>query len=443
MDKYSIKRSSESLTDEEINRHKDFDKLLREHKKIHRYKDAVKPLYKNIGFMGVLIIISVVLLTVFFDQQDKTQKKIIRDSVSTLKADTGIKVPLEEKSKTANRTIVSAKKSMGNDVEWTKTEIPIVYEVYTIHPEAGAILYLKSGARIRIPSFAFVDQKGNVIKKEITFYYRELTGQEEVDLKLKNDLYPEKIIEIKAEESGTKFSTVLASPIEIEIITPLKKEPGSIYHYSKEKQEWILSGNEKIVYRFLIQAQETEFPEMTPLKGLVWELPDEAGKPLDFGYIFNRPWKSCLFKTTDKKELFIKNTNSSYKSPSDILCMLGDKKQDKKLKEAFYVLYHKEKVKDMEGNQEAVNTIENWRKSIDGQNYFKWVTDSLLRKQFFSENKTSVCAIKKTGFNGLFYNSPKSLKIKSYKRLLVLEKYPNKNQHFSREMIWEEPSLKR
>jgi hypothetical protein len=90
MDNYKIKRNSTKLSDEEINRHKDFGKLIQHHKKLHRYREATKPLYKNKGFMSLMILLGVVILVLVFrpspldkeaEPQNKTAPAIEGDSV--------------------------------------------------------------------------------------------------------------------------------------------------------------------------------------------------------------------------------------------------------------------------------------------------------------------------------------------------------------------------
>ena len=100
MSNYKIKRNPSSLTDEQINRHKDFNKLLGNHQKLHRFQDARKPLYKNIGFMSLMILIGIVLLMLVIDhsEEQNTSAKT-EDSLATVKAnnEAGIKKNQNEK----------------------------------------------------------------------------------------------------------------------------------------------------------------------------------------------------------------------------------------------------------------------------------------------------------------------------------------------------------
>jgi hypothetical protein len=91
MNNYKIKRNPKVLTDDQINQHKDFNKLLGNHQKLHRFKDARKPLYKNIGFMSMVVLIGIVLLMLVVDriEEEPTNTTPTKDSLSVKKPNHG------------------------------------------------------------------------------------------------------------------------------------------------------------------------------------------------------------------------------------------------------------------------------------------------------------------------------------------------------------------
>jgi hypothetical protein len=444
MDNYKIKRNPKPLTDDQINRHKDFDKLLSNHQKVHRYKDATKPLYKNIGFMSMIALVGIVVLMLLLDHKEKEQKTT-SDSLAVMKADTGM--PMIQKE--ANIPEYTEKRTMSinnrDSISVRENNKTVEYEIFKINSEKGAVLYAKSGERFLIPVFAFADKAGNITKREVTLRYRPFSSVEEAGLKNDKNIKPSLLFEMISEESSAKTPVTLIQPIEMEAITMLREETGEIYNYANQKKSWVPSGKEKVAYRFIVQANKSEFPELNALQGLAWELPQEAGKPADFGYIFNRPWKSFSFKTKDKKELLVKNTNTSFKSVPDIISMLGDPKEDKKLGEAFYLLYNYAtgKSTDAEGQKQAAVTVENWRNSPDGKHYIEWLKNKTAKNQFYTDKRTSKMLIKSLGYICLAYTSQKTNSVKVAKRILLLEKYPEKNQQFSNDLLEKEPSLRR
>jgi hypothetical protein len=422
MENYKIKRNPKPLPDDNINRHKDFNKLLSTHKKLYSSKEATKPLYKNLGFMSMVTLIGIVLLMLVVDRSEEKETPTAKDSVAVLKADSGIGVQnqSQEQSNLNNRNISKNNVRVISDAE---NEKPISYEIFKIIPEKGAILYTKSGARLIVPVYAFFDKNKNVTKKEVTLLYRELT-QDDVKLD-KTGLGI--TFEIIADDSVS-----LTQPIVLEVTTEMKQSEGKLSKYYETREEWILVENEKIAYRYMIQANETNFPELTFLKELVWEIPEKAGKPSDFGYIFNRSWKNFSF---DKKELFLKNTNSSFKAATNIAPLIGDKKENDKIVQAFFALYDIDlkKSNDIEARKQALSVIENWKNSAEGKLYYQWAKNSAGKNQFSSTFKISKLALNTFGIFGIS-NSTQPVTTKIYDRIIVLEKYPERNQDLKTDM---------
>ncbi len=402
--------------------------------------------------MSMVVLVGIVVLMLLLDHKENAQTtSVIPDSIAVVKADSGMEIPVMQKETntlpppvkaTQTKEELSSDKDLVSMSEATKS---VVYELFKINPEKGAILYTQSGERLLVPVFAFADKNGTITKKEVTLRYRTLSSLEEAGLKPDMVVKPSLLFEIISEEVATRTPLQLVQPIEMEATTVLQTETGKVYNYSSQKKNWETSGNEKIAYRFKVQANESEFPELKTLQDLAWELPETAGKPADFGYIFNRPWKNFSFKTQDKKELAIKNTNSSFKSVPDIIPMLGDQKADKKLREAFYLLYNYAagKSTDTESQKQAVALIDSWKNSVEGKQYTEWLKNKAAENQFYTDKKTSKILIKSFGYTCLTYTSPKTGSLKTGKRILSLEKYPEKTQQFSNELLEKEPSLLR
>jgi hypothetical protein len=93
MEKFEVNRNPKPLLDEQINRHKNFDKLIGDHSKLTKYKTATQPLYKNKKFMGLMILISIVTLVLVMDTVEESESKKtidqkVTDSISVSKKDT-------------------------------------------------------------------------------------------------------------------------------------------------------------------------------------------------------------------------------------------------------------------------------------------------------------------------------------------------------------------
>ncbi|WMJ73418.1 hypothetical protein RCC89_09610 [Cytophagaceae bacterium ABcell3] len=75
MEKFKINKNKPELTDEEIDKHKDFDKLLNNYKDIYSYKKATQPLYKNTRLRLFVMLVLAVLLAIFYGEKEKQSSK--------------------------------------------------------------------------------------------------------------------------------------------------------------------------------------------------------------------------------------------------------------------------------------------------------------------------------------------------------------------------------
>jgi hypothetical protein len=68
--KYKIKKNRPLPSDDKITGHQNFDQLLKDYNQLTNYKKAVKPLYKDKRFLGLILLIAIVLLTVWISEKD-------------------------------------------------------------------------------------------------------------------------------------------------------------------------------------------------------------------------------------------------------------------------------------------------------------------------------------------------------------------------------------
>ena len=72
MSKYEIKKNPQLPSDEEINKHKNFDKVLNK-AAMFDYKKATKPIYKNTKVLSIVAVIAAVTLIFIFETHEKTE----------------------------------------------------------------------------------------------------------------------------------------------------------------------------------------------------------------------------------------------------------------------------------------------------------------------------------------------------------------------------------
>lgn len=71
MSKYHIQKNKPTPSDEEINKYKDFNKVIKK-AGIYNYKQATKPIYKNVKVLGIVAVIVAVGLIILVENNEKT-----------------------------------------------------------------------------------------------------------------------------------------------------------------------------------------------------------------------------------------------------------------------------------------------------------------------------------------------------------------------------------
>lgn len=102
MSKYDIKKTPQLPSDEEINKHKNFDKVLNK-AAMYDYKKATKPVYKNTKMLSIVAVIIAVGLVLLFEihEEEEAAKRKTEENDSIQKNNT---VPLKD---TAVLSVVS------------------------------------------------------------------------------------------------------------------------------------------------------------------------------------------------------------------------------------------------------------------------------------------------------------------------------------------------
>src|SRR6185312_3010059 len=121
MNNYKINKNKPSIGTEQVLKHKDFNKVLHEYKGLYNYKNATKPFYKNVKFLGFIVLVCTVALVVMVvdreeseePKEEKKKEEVIKQvpaTVTPVIADTTTKVTTEEAA------IVSKKKEPKKSV---------------------------------------------------------------------------------------------------------------------------------------------------------------------------------------------------------------------------------------------------------------------------------------------------------------------------------------
>lgn len=81
---YKIVRNKPPLSATEIDRHKNFNKTLENYRKLHNYKQATRPLYKDKKLLGLVMLLAIVFLAVWISDQkeEKAPEHVQKDTIT-------------------------------------------------------------------------------------------------------------------------------------------------------------------------------------------------------------------------------------------------------------------------------------------------------------------------------------------------------------------------
>jgi hypothetical protein len=117
MSKYHIQKNKPTPSDEEINKYKDFNKVVKK-AAIYDYKQATKPIYKNIKVLGIVAVIAAVGLIILVENNEETgiEKNVNINNIG----DSIIRIELPNES---TKTISDVSEKTGNTNTETHSQI--------------------------------------------------------------------------------------------------------------------------------------------------------------------------------------------------------------------------------------------------------------------------------------------------------------------------------
>lgn len=161
--KFTLNR--EKISDEEINKHKDFDKLVKQFKQqsIQKAKSDnfflknKKVTYASV-IAGITVICTLTYFTVFKNKNLATDDKTITQNNNTI-----------NKPKPNSAFIAPPSKKLN-----------VPYSTYKVNAAKGGELAHHTNSKLKIPKSAFVNKKGEEIVGEVEILYREFHDQADI-----------------------------------------------------------------------------------------------------------------------------------------------------------------------------------------------------------------------------------------------------------------------
>jgi hypothetical protein len=157
-------------------------------------------------------------------------------------------------TKTADKPIILSNNNLLTNPPLPELDIP--YQKFEIDPSQPNVLYSKMGAKINIPSDAFLDKDGNVIKDKVEVSFREFYNP--LDFYLAgipmnyNDNGIDKVlesggmVELNAKLNENELYVNPSSKIKVDLFSWTKSKDFNLYDLDKTTGKWIDKGKDSV-----------------------------------------------------------------------------------------------------------------------------------------------------------------------------------------------------
>lgn len=239
--KFNIDRPK--VSDDEINKHKDFDKLVQQFKQqsVQKAKlDKSRWKKKQVKYSAVISGIVVVCTISYFALFNKTQNQNTNDKIVTQKHDVG------NKTQDARR-FVSA----------PSQKLVIPYSAYKINNAKGGEIKHTSSSKIKIPKNSFVDKNGKDIVGDVTIEYREFHDKGDIILSgipmaydsagKKYNLESAGMFDIKGTQNGEPVFIKDGNDLNIQLASSNNEDRFNQYYLDTIEKNWKYLKHDEIV----------------------------------------------------------------------------------------------------------------------------------------------------------------------------------------------------
>lgn len=172
-------------------------------------------------------------------------------------------------TKTADKPIVSDNNYLLTNPPLPELDIP--YQKFEIDPSQPNELFSKFGAKINIPSDAFLDKDGNIIKGKVEVSFREFYNP--LDFYLAgipmdyNENGVDKVlesggmVELTAKSNNTELFVNPSRKIKVDLLSWTKSKEFNLYDLDKTTGKWIEKGKDSV----RISNIDTELNSLPPI----------------------------------------------------------------------------------------------------------------------------------------------------------------------------------
>jgi hypothetical protein len=233
--KFNIDR--QRISDEEISKHKDFERLVKQFKEQSLQKakhdkswwKSKKVRYRTV-IAGATVVCTVTYLALFNNQKTISNDKIITSTFS-------------DASSGKNNTEPGTTKKF---ISPPSSKLIIPYTAYKVNNSKGAELQHPTASKIKIPKNAFVDKNGKDIVGEVTIEYREFHDKADViaggipmaydSAGVKRTLETAGMFDIKGSQNGEPV--FIKDEIKVELASANPQDRFNQYYLDTVERNW-------------------------------------------------------------------------------------------------------------------------------------------------------------------------------------------------------------
>lgn len=237
--KFNIDRPK--VSDDEINKHKDFDKLVKQFKEqsINKARSDNSWWKNNYIRYAAVIAGATVVCTVTYKALFNTPKATKDDKTTTLSQTNNTnKIPTNTKSTS------QASRFINEPFQ----KLKVNYTTYKVDNAKGANLTHHTNSKIKIPKNSFVNKKGEEISGEVEIMYREIHDQAEIiasgipmgydSAGIKRTLESAGMFEIKGYQNGEQVFIKQDKSLTIELASKQSEDRFNQYFLDTIAKNW-------------------------------------------------------------------------------------------------------------------------------------------------------------------------------------------------------------
>ncbi len=256
--KFNLNRPK--ISDEEINKHKDFDNLVKQFKQqsIQKAKSDSsflknkKATYATV-IAGIAVVCTVTYFTVFNKQNKQTATN---DKTNTL---------------TEDKKIPSTKKAF---IAPPSKKLDVPYTTYKVNSTKGGELAHHTNSKIKVPKSAFVNKEGKEIVGDVEILYREFHNQADIiasGIPMQYDSAGTKytfesagMFDVKGYQNGEEVYLKQGKPITIELASQYPDDKYNQYYLDTVTHNWQVIKHDTPLINPNVQTVAKAEPATTP-----------------------------------------------------------------------------------------------------------------------------------------------------------------------------------